>query len=232
MSALSVLASLRALREPNGALYDVTSVSNRAYIKALDDVRAAILADVHPEDNAMIARDLLAEAVEKGMTPATFMVAMFQSPLDLFLERSLDGLTQASGKRLLRALRHRDYQQKKDATYSNVSANSWYVDFGSAVLDKTRTAFVLAHRDEEHLRVSIRHTSRMGRSSMAVHFSPEGGSSAGDVVIEIVTRLSSLGEHFDGSVGVDFRPEDDDRTSYGSVSRTIADGRLLPFYPA
>lgn len=112
MSALSILATLRvscASGDPRGD----------GYLQALDDVRKALLADVVPADNASVARDLLLEAMEKGVTPAEFVVAMLGSPLDRTLERSLDGLTRTSERRLLKALRHRDYQRRKDATYSN-----------------------------------------------------------------------------------------------------------------
>lgn len=238
MSTLSVLAALRAPYESDGASCDLRRTD---YLRALDDVREALLADVHPADNAVVVRDLLTEAMGKGMTPAAFLLAMFGSPLDRVLERSLDGLTRDAEKRLLRALRHREYQRRKDTTYTNVTPpeEPWYEAFAREIVPQVTRCLGVARADGTRLRIDVRGpgsgmagdlVDRSGgfvsRSLATLYADPVDATVDGICRVVSSRLIDALGPRFDGQVRLNFSRDGSSGERYGSIARTIVHGFL------
>ena len=244
MSALSVLRDLRASYEPGGASSDLGLAD---YLQVLDHVREALLAEVRPVDHAMVARDLLGEAVEKGVTPAAFLLAMLGNPLDKVLEQSLDGLTREGEKRLLKALRHRDYQRRRDAMYTNAPPGEpWPEVFAREIIPQVQRHWSAARVDGVRLRIDVRATPTYVRAvpgGHGAHVSLDGPVSSAiatfyvdlvdatvDGICQVIeSRLrDSLGLLFDGQVRLNFSGEGSLGVRYGSLVRTIHHGSFHP----
>lgn len=234
MSALSILRGLRAPYEPGGASSDLRRTD---YVVALDDAREALLADVVPVDNAGVARDLLFEAVQKGVTPAAFLLAMFGSPLDRVLERSFDGLTLDAEKRLLKALRHREYQRRKDSTYINATPPEvlWHEVFAREIAPQVTRCLDVARADGTRLRIDVRRSgpgpgdgadpAGFVSHSLATLYADPVDATVDGICRAVSSRLiDALGPRFDGQVRLNFSRAGGSGERYGSVVRTIVHG--------